>query len=141
MRREPARIVSVQEMADWDDVRRIALSLPEASEGILGHGRVTSWKVREKTFVWERPLRAKEAQELGYAAPTGPVLAARVEHVGAREALIADDPDVYFTTAHFEGYPAILVRLDVIAPVELKEVIVEAWLVRAPKKLAESYLS
>jgi hypothetical protein len=128
-------------MADWDEVRRIALSLPETSESILGHGKVASWKVRDKTFVWERPLRPKEAQELGDAAPTGPILAARVEHFGAKEALLADDPDVYFTTAHFEGYPAILVRLDVIALADLNELIAEAWLARAPKKLAESYLS
>jgi hypothetical protein len=57
-----------------------------------------------------------------------------------KEALIADDPDVYLTTPHFDGYAAILVRLDRIPVSELEELIVEAWLLRAPKKLAREYL-
>ena len=57
-----------------------------------------------------------------------------------KQALLTDDPDVYFTTPHFNGYPAILVRLDRIAVAELGELIVEAWLARAPKRLAGEYL-
>jgi hypothetical protein len=125
-------------VAGWDDVRRIALALPEASEG-LSHGNV-HWRVREKGFVWERPLRPKEALALGDDAPDGPILAARVEHLGAKEAILADDPGVFFTTPHFDGYPAILARLERIAPDELEELIVEAWLCRAPKRLAEEYM-
>jgi hypothetical protein len=121
----------------WDDVRRIALALPETSEG-TSWGNV-SWRVRDKSFVWERPLRASDLRALGDAAPEGPILGARVEHVGAKEALLADDPGVYFTTPHFDGYPAILVRLDEIGVDELEEVIVEAWLVRAPKRLAREW--
>jgi hypothetical protein len=95
--------------------------------------------VRDKLFVWERPLRQADMRALGDAAPVGPVLGARVEHVGAKEALLADDPSVYFTTPHFDGYPAILIRLDEIDVDELAEVIVEAWLVQAPKRLAKEY--
>ena len=124
-------------MADWNDVRRIALALPETSEGKT-HGN-TSWRVRDKAFVWERPLRRADLQALGDAAPAGPILGARVEHGGAKEALLADDPGVYFTTPHFDGYPAILVRLGEIGVDELEEVIVEAWLVQAPKRLAKEY--
>jgi hypothetical protein len=124
-------------MAGWDDVRRIALALPETSER-PSHGNI-SWRVRDKPFVWERPLRQADLRALGDAAPAGAVLGARVEHVGAKEALLADDPGVYFTTPHFDGYPAILVRLDEIAVDELAEVIVEAWLVQAPKRLAREY--
>lgn len=124
-------------MAGWDDVRRIALALPQTSER-TSHGNA-SWRVRDKLFVWERPLRQADLRALGDAAPAGPILGARVEHVGAKEALLADDPGVYFTTPHFEGYPAILVRLEEIVPEELKEVIVEAWLVQAPKRLAKEY--
>ena len=58
----------------------------------------------------------------------------------AKEALLADDPDVFFTTPHFDGYPAVLVRLDRIAVPDLEEVIVEAWLARAPKRLAREYV-
>jgi hypothetical protein len=54
--------------------------------------------------------------------------------------LLADNPDVYFTTPHFDGYPAILVRLDVIDEDELEELIVEAWLRQAPKRLAKAYI-
>ena len=58
----------------------------------------------------------------------------------AKEALLANDQGVFFTTPHFDGYPAILVRLDEIGLDDLEEVIVEAWLCRAPKRLAKGYL-
>ena len=124
-------------MASWDDVRSIALDLPETSER-LSHGQ-PSWRVRDKGFVWERPLRAADLDALGERAPAGPILGARVEHLGAKEALVADRPDVYLTTPHFDGYPAVLVVLDRIEPDELRELIVEAWLARAPKRLADRY--
>ena len=126
-------------MASWDDVRRIALALPETSER-PSHGGSASWRVKDKGFVWERPLRPTDVRALGEAAPAGPILGARVEHVGAKEALIADDPEVFFTTPHFDGYPAILVQLDRISVDDLHEVVVEAWLARAPKRLAQAYL-
>jgi hypothetical protein len=125
-------------LSGWDDVRRLALALPETSERTSWGN--ASWRVRDKLFVWERPLRAADLRALGHAAPHGPILGARVEHVGAKEALLADDPGVYFTTPHFDGYPAILVRLDEIDVVELEELIAEAWLCQAPKRLAREFL-
>ncbi len=125
-------------MADWSDVRRIALSLPETDERPM-HG-LMSWRVRDKLFVWERPLRKSDLRALGDAAPEGPILGARVEHLVAKEALIASDPDVYFTTPHFDGYSAVLVLLERIPLDELEELIVEAWLARAPKRLAAEYV-
>ena len=125
-------------MASWDDVRRIALALPETSERVSRNLR--QWQVKDKGFVWERPLRRADLEALGDDAPGGPILGARVEHLVAKEALLADDPAVYFTTPHFDGYPAILVRLDRIGLEDLREVIVEAWLARAPKRLAKSYI-
>jgi hypothetical protein len=125
-------------MATWDDVRRIALGLPETTEAISRD--LPQWRVKDKNFVWRRPLRRGDYEALGEDAPDGPILGARVEHVGAKEALIADDPDLFFTTPHFDGYPAILVRLDRISLEDLEEVIVEAWLARAPKRLAQAYL-
>ncbi len=124
-------------MASWDDVRRIALALPETSEAISRDLR--SWRVKDKGFVWERPLRRSDLEALGDGAPDGPILGARVEHLGAKEALLADDPNVFFTTPHFDGYPAVLVQLDHISAEDLTEVIVEAWLARAPKRLAAAY--
>ncbi len=125
-------------MASWDDVRRIALALPETSER-PAYGN-TAWRVRDKLFVWERPLRNKELEELGAAAPDGPILGARVEDLVAKEALLADEPDLYFTTAHFDGYPSVLVRLERIGAEDLRELINEAWLSRAPKRLAQNFL-
>ena len=125
-------------MASWDDVRELALALPETSEVLSRELR--QWRVKDKLFVWERPLRKSDLKALGDEAPDGPILGARVEHLVAKEALLADDPDLFFTTPHFDGYPAILVRLDRIGLEELREVVVEAWLVRAPKRLVATYL-
>jgi hypothetical protein len=125
-------------MATWDDVRRIALALPETTEAVSWEH--AHWRVKDKGFVWERPLRRSDLEALGDAAPNGPILGARVEHLVAKEALLADDPGVFFTTPHFDGYPAVLVRLDEISMPDLEEVIVEAWLCRAPKRLAQAYL-
>lgn len=125
-------------MATWDDVRRIALALPETSEG-ESRG-LASWQVRSKGFVWERPLRQADLRALGDEAPTGPILGSRVEHLVAKEALLANDPNVFFTTPHFDGFPAVLVRLEKISVEDLEEVIVEAWLARAPTRLAQKYV-
>jgi hypothetical protein len=125
-------------MATWEDVRRIALALPQTSQhSSRGNAH---WRVRDKSFVWERPLRQSDLRALGDAAPDGPILGVRVEHLGAKEALLASEPAVFFTTPHFDGYPAVLVRLDRIALAELQEIIAEAWLARAPKRLADEYL-
>jgi hypothetical protein len=125
-------------VAEWSDVRRLALSLPETEEQPM-HG-LASWRVREKLFVWERPLRQSDLRALGDSAPDGPVLGARVEHLVAKEALIADSPDIYFTTPHFDGSPTVLVQLEHVPLDELEELIVEAWLARAPKRLAAEYV-
>jgi hypothetical protein len=124
-------------VATWDDVRRIALALPETSEG--SSRGLRRWSVKDKMFVWERPLRRGDIEALGAEAPEGPILGARVEHLGAKEALLADDSGAFFTTPHFDGYAAILVRLEDISLEDLDEVIIEAWLARAPKRLAKAY--
>jgi len=125
-------------VATWDDVQRIALALPEASERTSRGLR--QWVVKDKLFVWERPLRRSDLEALGSDAPEGPILGARVEHLIAKEALLAGGGEAFFTTPHFDGYPAILVRLDLISEEDLDEVIVEAWLARAPKKLVDAFL-
>ncbi|TDC37735.1 MmcQ/YjbR family DNA-binding protein [Micromonospora sp. 15K316] len=125
-------------MATWEDVRRIAATLPKTSEH-PSYGGLPAWRVRDKAFVWERPLRAADRAVLGDDAPDGPILGARVPDLGAKEALLADDPSVYFTVPHLDGYPAVLVRLARIGRSELTELMVEAWCDRAPKRLAAAY--
>ncbi|GAB3196571.1 MmcQ/YjbR family DNA-binding protein [Geodermatophilus arenarius] len=126
-------------MATWADVRRLALALPGTTEG-TSYGR-PAWKVRDRAFVWERPLRRADVEQLGDAAPEGPVLGAAVADEGVKQALVADDPAVYLTTPHFDGYAAVLVRLDAIDVAELGELVTEAWLARAPARLAREYLA
>jgi len=126
-------------MATWDDVARIALALPDTTEERAWGNR--HWKVRGKSFVWERPLRKSDLKALGDQAPDGPILGARVEHEVAKQALIQDPSGVFFTIPHFDGYAAVLVLLDEIDADGLDEVIVEAWLCRAPAKLADEWLA
>lgn len=125
-------------MATWEDVERIALALPETMTAMSREQR--HWRVKDKSFVWERPLRRPDLEHLGAAAPDGPILGARVEHEIAKQALIDTNPDIYFTTPHFDGYPAILARLDRLDEAELTELITEAWLNRAPKRLVKAFL-
>ena len=126
-------------MATWDDVARICLALPETTETSSRGQR--QWRVRDKAFVWERPLRRTDLAELGDGSPTGPVLAAHVPDEGAKAALLAEEPDVYFTTSHFDGYPAVLCRLDRLDEESLTELAGEAWACRAPRRLVEQHLS
>ena len=126
-------------MATVDDVRRIALSLPETTEG-ASHGNL-AWRVAGKLFIWERPLRRADIAALGDRVPDGPVYGARTADEGIKLALIADDPIVFFTTPHFDGYPAVLFELDRIGVADLTELITDAWLVLAPRRLAASFTS
>lgn len=128
---------SLTAVATWADVRRIALALPETSVGTSFGNE--AWKVRDKTFAWRRPLRRGDLAALGAAASDETPLAVRVADVGVRAALIVDDPAVYFTIPHFEGYAAVLVRLDPVDVDELAEVLAEAWLARAPASLARRH--
>lgn len=129
-------------VATWEDVRRIALGLPETFEHT--HRGALDWRVRHresgKLFVWERPLGKRDVEALGEAAPQGAILGARVPDLGAKEAVLVSDLDVYFTIPHFDGYPAVLVRLERIDVAALEELIVEAWLCRVSKTAAKRYL-
>jgi hypothetical protein len=136
--RAPTRGTYRESVATWEDVRRLALALPDTTERLSRELR--QWRVKDRLFVWERPLRRADVEALGADAPDGPILGARVEHLGAKESLIAADAGVFFTTPHFDGYAAILVRLDRVGLEDLDELIAEAWLARAPKRLAKAYL-
>jgi hypothetical protein len=124
-------------VATFDDVARLALALPGTDERVSREHR--QWRVGDKLFVWERPLRKSDLAALGDAAPSGPILGARVEHEGAKQALVQDPSGLYFTTPHFDGNPAILVQLEPLGLGELEELVTEAWLCRAPPKLLREY--
>jgi hypothetical protein len=116
-------------MAEWKDVESIALGLDDVEEGTSYGNR--AWKVKDKLFAWERPLRKKEIAELD-EVPTGEILGVRVPDEGAKRALIESEPEIYFTTPHFDGHPSVLIRLDRIGRPDLEEAILEAWHSRHP---------
>ena len=136
-------------MVTFDDVARIALSLP-GTEETTSYGNV-SWSVRSgpgprggkqksRGFVWERPLSTKDRNLLVEAGeievpPDEVILAARVEDLAEKEAVLAEHAGVAFTTPHFAGYPAVLVRLDRLEEAPLAEIVTSAWLAVAPASL------
>jgi hypothetical protein len=125
-------------MATWTDVERFATAMPEVTDGIRFETRV--WRVKDKGFVWERPLRKRDLEELGDAAPAGPILGVRVADLDEQRALVQSEADYCFITTHFAGYPAVLVQLDKVPIERLRELVTDAWLACAPKRLASGYL-
>jgi hypothetical protein len=126
-------------VATWDDVARIVGELPLTSEQ-----SPRDWRVGKKLLAWERPLRPADREALmmnGSEPPEGDILGVRVSDEGVKFALIADEPTVYFTTPHFDGYPAVLVKLAEIEIPGLEELITEAWLTQAPRKLVQEFLT
>ena len=128
-------------MATWDEVDAIASELPEVTSRVGGHDAMRQWQVRKKTFVWDRPLRKSDLEALGGAAPDGPILGAWLADECEKGALVEGNPGVYFTTPHFSGDAAVLVNLDAIGSGELAELITDAWLNRAPKRVAAEFLN
>ncbi len=126
-------------VATWGDVARIVGELALTSEP-----SPHEWRVGKKLLAWERPLRPSERDALsrsGVEPPAGDILGVRVSDEGVKFALIADEPAIFFTTPHFDGYPAVLVRLAEVSVPALEELITEAWLTQAPKKLVREFLA
>jgi hypothetical protein len=118
-------------VADQDDVRRIAESLPESVVEAGEDGQVGA-SVAGKGFAWT--WRARPDPK-GPRVPDPSVLAVRVDGAGAKDELLAADAEKFFTEPHYNGYPAVLVRLAAVDPVELRELLTDAWRCRAPKRL------
>jgi len=126
-------------MADLDDV---ALSLPQTTKELSDDGW-PSYLVHGKFFCFHRSRR-RDAVDPETGERLDDVLVFRVEDLGVKELMLADDRGVFFTTPHFDGYSAVLMRipdLDRIDREELRDVIVEAWLTRAQKRVAKAWLS
>jgi hypothetical protein len=115
-------------VATWDDVRRIATSLPETVADETGSSYVVAGKAI--CWTWLERIDPKRAR-----VPNPSVLAVRVAHESEKELLIDMDPAVFFTEPHYNGYPAILVRLAAIDVETLERILRDAWRTRAPKTL------
>jgi hypothetical protein len=125
----------------FDDVARLATALPEVTEGEDKHGRAhRTWEVGGKAFAWERPFSKADIKRYGeQTPPDGPILAVRVADLAEKEAVLAANPDAFFTIPHFDGYSAVLIQLPKVTAAALKEAIVDGWLACAPRALADRH--
>ncbi len=125
-------------MATYDDVALLALGLPETAEGISREHR--AWSVGRKAFAWERPFTKADLKRFGdEPVPEGPILGVRVEDLGEKEAILAEERPGFFTIAHFDGFAGMLIQLDLIDEARLREALVDAWLATAPPALAQQH--
>jgi hypothetical protein len=125
-------------MADLDE---LALAMPQATKEVSDDGR-PAYYVQGKLFCFHRGRRPDAVDPVS-GERLDDVLMFRVADVGVKELLLADDRDVFFTTPHFDGYPAVLMRIPDLARVdreELHDLVAEAWLTRAQKRVAKAWL-
>ncbi|MGJ6979190.1 MmcQ/YjbR family DNA-binding protein [Aestuariimicrobium soli] len=122
------------------DIEAFCEALPEVVRG--GSDDLPSWAFRDKTFVFFREPRPDAVDDAGERLTD--VICLRTRGADAKAALVDDDQNPFFTTPHFNGYPAVLVRESRLPELDrdlLQEVILDGWLARAPKRLAKEYLA
>jgi hypothetical protein len=126
-------------VATIEDAAAIARSFPEVTEGER-HGNRT-WFVGGKAFAWERAFSKADLRRFDdETPPDGPILAVRVENVIEKEAVLGENRRGFFTIAHFDGYPAVLIQLARVAPGRLRDALTDGWLACAPADVAKRYL-
>ena len=124
------------------DLDELALSLPQATKEVSDDGR-PSYLVHGKMFCFHRSRRP-DAVDPQTGERLEDVLMFRVPDLGVKDLLLADEGGVFFTTPHFDGYPAVLMRIPDLARLdrdELFDIVVEAWLTRAQKRVAKAWLA
>ena len=119
-------------MATQADVRRVALSLPAVEEASdrFAFSVLNKGKLKGFVWVWMERITPKKPR-----VPNPGVIAVRVANQGQKDALLSADSKKFFTEPHYEGFPAILVRLDAVTVADLKVLIAEAWRCQAPVEL------
>jgi hypothetical protein len=128
-------------MATMDDLDELALAMPRTTKELSDDGR-PAYLVHGKLFCCQRNRR-RDAIDPETGERLDDVLMFRVADLGVKELLLADDRGVFFTTPHFVGYPAVLVRIPELARLdrdELHDMVAEAWLTRAQKRVAKAWL-
>lgn len=128
-------------MATMADLDELALAMPQAEKELSEDGR-PAYKVHGKLFCLHRSRRP-DALDPETGERLDDVLMFRVEDLGVKELMLTDARGIYFTTRHFDGYPAVLVRIPDLARLDLGELgdlVAEAWLTRAQKRLAKAWL-
>lgn len=126
-------------VAELRDLERLLAMLPGVCEGVH-YGRRT-WSVASKAFVWERPFSKADIKRFaGGPVPQGPVLALVTDGLEDKEALLQAHPGYLFTIPHFTNYPALLLHLSRASAEELRESLLDAWLVHAPSDVARAHL-
>lgn len=129
-------------VATMDDLDELALALPGTTKHVHEDGR-PAYLVRDKLYCVHRSRRP-DAVDPQTGERMDDVLMLRVADLDVKELLLADDRGLFFTTPHFRGYPAVLLRIPTLARIdreELQELLVEAWLTRAPKRVARAWLA
>jgi len=124
------------------DLDRLALAMPETVKEVSDDGR-PAYLVHGKMFCFHRSRRP-DALDPATGERLDDVLMFRVDGAEAKELVLADPRKLFFTTPHFNGYPAVLIRIPSLAELEvaeLRDTIVEAWLTRAQKRVAKAWLA
>ena len=124
-------------MATIDDAARTAAALPEVTETTTFRNR--AWAVSGRVFAWDRPFSKADVRRFGdEPVPAGPILAVMVDDLGEKDAVLAARPET-LTIPHLDGVPVVLVRLDAVDDAALRELLVDAWFAKAPRRLAEAH--
>ncbi|MEL7976016.1 MmcQ/YjbR family DNA-binding protein [Isoptericola sp. F-RaC21] len=124
-------------MATIEDAARAAAALPEVTETTTFRNR--AWAVAGRVFAWDRPFSKADVRRFGdEPVPSGPILAVMVDDLGEKEAVLAARPET-LTIPHLDGVPVVLVRLEAVDDAVLRELLVDAWFAKAPRRVADAH--